>query len=122
MVDITYWMNKEPAAIQKGSDVLSASKIMADLKTDAVIVVENNKPVGIFTLNDLVRKVVSLEKDPKSTTIDSVMTSNIEVILKSKPYQEVLNHMKDKNFQHLPVVDEKGDLLGLVTLRSLIKH
>lgn len=121
MVDITFWMIKDPATTTKDTTIFDAVQIMKNKNSDAIIIVEQNKPLGIFTERDLLKKVVAERKNPDITKIQDVMTSPIATITKEKPYPEVLAHMKEKNYRHIPVVDDSGVIIGLVTLQGLIK-
>jgi len=121
MVDITYWMEKDTPVIARGGIVFDAVIAMKDKNSDAILITENEKPIGIFTERDLLRKVVAEKKDPSLLKVDDVMTSPIETIDESSGYSEVLNSMKTRNFRHMPVVNKDQKLIGLVTLQSLIK-
>ena len=66
MVDISFWMVDNPATVERGETVFNAIKQMYDKNSDSVIITADNKPIGIFTEKDLLRKIVAQEKDPKS--------------------------------------------------------
>jgi CBS domain-containing protein len=122
MVDITYWMNKDPATVSQDASVFKAVTIMKDKDADYIIIIESGRPLGIFTETDLLKKVVARKKNPSETKIKDVMTSPIETIHKNSQYADVLNTMKEKNYRHVPVVDEFSKLIGVVTLSGLIKR
>lgn len=121
MVDITYWMVKDFPTTSKEAIVIKVVDIMKDKKSDAIMIIDDNKPIGIFTERDLLIKVVAAKMNPEVTQMEDVMTSPIDTVYKNENYHEVLQTMQDKRFRHMPVVDENQKLLGVITLQSLIR-
>ena len=85
----------------------------------SLVVVDNsNKCVGIFTERDLIRVVaqgVNLD-----TPIEKVMTSNIVTIGEEASLEEARRLIITHDVRHLPVVNSKGDLVGLFSIRKLL--
>jgi CBS domain-containing protein len=122
MVDITYWMIPNPPTISESGNIFQAAKLMKDNNVDAVFIVQDNKPIGIFTERDLLRKVVAEKKNVDLTRVSEVMTHPVETLPKNCQYMEVISLMKQKKYRHMPIVDETGKLIGLVTLEGLVKR
>ncbi len=122
MSGITFWMIKNPQIVTKEKSVLDAAKKMAKADSDCIIIIEDKKPIGIFTEADLVKKIVAKKKDPEKTSVGKVMTSPIETVPETAAYTEVLSLMRTKNYRHMPVTNDAGELEGLLTLRSLIQN
>jgi len=94
---------------------------MADAKIGAVVVLNEDKLMGIFTERDLLNRVVSMGKDPKTVKVSEVMTTNVCVCTAEDTYEYCLAQMKQIGCRHMPIVE--GDkLLGILSMRDLLKH
>lgn len=97
--------------------VARAAKMMAQKDAGAVMVVDGERLVGIFTERDIVSRVVAPGLDPKVTRIAEVMTAAPQTIGADKPFGHALLLMHEKGFRHLPVMED-GRLVGIVSSRS----
>jgi len=94
-----------------------ASVLMARRNVGAVMVVEGERLVGIFTERDLVFRVVAQGLDVGKTRLEEVMTPSPQVVAPDKPFGFALSIMHEKGFRHLPVVDG-GRIVGIVSSRN----
>jgi CBS domain-containing protein len=94
-----------------------ASVLMARNNVGAVMVVEDERLVGIFTERDLVFRVVAQGLDVQATRLAEVMTPSPEVVAPDKPYGFALSIMHEKGFRHLPVVEGER-IVGIVSSRN----
>ena len=97
--------------------VSKAAKLMAKKNAGAVMIVEGEHLVGIFTERDIVIRVVAQGLDPATTRIFDVMTPAPETIDPNKPFGSALLTMFERGFRHLPVI-EGGKVVGIVSSRS----
>jgi CBS domain-containing protein len=102
-----------------GSTVRDASKMMATRAVGAVLVVEGDKLLGIFTERDVVFRVVACGLDPDVTRLAEVMTPEPKTIAPEKAFGVAMALMHENGFRHLPVVD-KGVPIGVVSSRSAL--
>lgn len=94
---------------------------MSDARIGAVVILNDDKLLGIFTERDLLNRVVSVGKDPKNVKVSEVMTTNVCVCTVDDTYEECLAQMKQIGCRHMPVVD--GDkLVGILSMRDLLKY
>ena len=100
--------------------VRAACRLMAEKRIGAMLVVESNKIVGIFTERDALNKVLATGVDPDATTLAQVMVSNPMTIGSDKPLGFALAMMADGGFRHVPVVDGNGAPLGMVSARDAL--
>jgi CBS domain-containing protein len=108
------------ATLEPSASVLEAARMMAYLRIGALMVVEDEKLVGIFSERDALMRVVAKELDPASTTLSQVMTANPVTIAPDATVQQALDIMAEKGFRHLPVLD--GDkLVAIVSIRDLYR-
>jgi CBS domain-containing protein len=94
-----------------------AAKLMAAKKVGAILVVEDDRLVGIFTERDLLVRVVAQRLDPRGTRLSDVMTRAPQTVDPDKPFGYALLVMHEKGFRHLPVI-ENGKPIGIVSSRS----
>jgi len=83
-----------------------------------VITDDNQKCVGIFTEQDAIRIIA--KEVPLDTTIDQVMTKNVVTIGEEASLEEARRLVISHRIRHLPVVDRKGELTGLLSVRKLL--
>jgi CBS domain-containing protein len=100
--------------------VLDAAKIMAEHNIGSVPVVEDDTLVGIFTERDLVRIVA--RGVPLDTRLKDVMTRDLIVAKPSDPLPLIAQKMLQHGIRHIPVVDEQGRLLGVISIRRVLRY
>ncbi len=106
-------------SIARSMTVAEAAVYMAEKNIGAVPVVEGERLVGVFSERDIVKKVVSKNLDPKTTTISDVMTSKLVIASADESFESCLQKMQKAHCRHLPIVS--GDqLIGFVSLRDLL--
>jgi CBS domain-containing protein len=102
--------------------VRDALKIMAEKNIGAIVVLNNDKLVGIFSERDYARKIILKDKSSKTTPISEIMTSDELITVKpSTSIDDCMVLMTDRRIRHLPVV-ENEKLLGVISIGDLVKH
>jgi len=100
--------------------VFDALKLMADYGIGALLVVQNGKPVGLFSERDYARKLALRGLRSRETPVSAVMSSPVLTISPDASVQEGMQVMTEKFVRHLPVVDGSG-VLGMVSIGDLVK-
>ena len=101
--------------------VLEIASLMVQHNIGAVPVLQNGQLVGIFSERDLMSRVVVAGKDPASTTVSQVMTSDPLTIAPNDSLETCLTLMKRHGFRHLPVCTGR-ELKGLISLRDILLY
>ena len=111
-----------PIVVSPQDSVRTAVNKMVDAGVGAVAVVDDAENlVGIFTERDLLTRVVYPGRSVDDTPVEEVMTRNPHVApAKEMEASEAFEFMTDKHFRHLPVVDENGRLVGMLSVRHLM--
>ena len=99
--------------------VSQAAKLMTTKNVGAVMVVEGERLLGIFTERDALTRVIAKERDPKSTLLAEVMTADPQTVDSKKSFGAALMMMFENGFRHVPVVEE-GKLIGIVSSRNAL--
>ena len=95
-------------------------KAMHNHKVGSVLIVENNKLVGIFTERDLVR-VIAEGKD-LDTPVEEVMSRNLIVAKPEDSITIIASKMIEHWIRHIPVIDDKGKPIGIISIRDILRH
>jgi CBS domain-containing protein len=99
--------------------VLDAAKLMAKKNVGAVMVIENDRLVGIFTERDALVRVSAKGRDVQSTLLSEVMTREPQTVDPNKTFGYALLMMHENGFRHVPVV-ENDKLIGIVSSRNAL--
>jgi signal-transduction protein with cAMP-binding, CBS, and nucleotidyltransferase domain len=114
----------------KGNDIWSiasqattynALQIMAEKNVGALLVMEKEKLMGIFSERDYARKVILKDKSSKNTSVGELMTREVYYIDASSTLKESMALMTAKRIRHLPVL-KNNQLIGIVTLGDVVKQ
>jgi CBS domain-containing protein len=102
------------------TSVTEAVRIMTERRVGALAVVTGRRRMGIFTERDLMRRVVCVRKDPDATLMREVMSSPVKTVADATSVNDAVSLMRAYHIRHLAIVDERGDLLGLVGQRYML--
>jgi CBS domain-containing protein len=108
---------KEALRLAPATTVQAAAERMVAANTGAVLVVEGERLVGIFTERDALFRVLARGRDPAATRIGEVMTSDPQTVRPQDSYGYALVMMQEGGFRHAPVVDG-GQPVGIVSSRN----
>jgi CBS domain-containing protein len=113
--------HKEVISIAPHRPVFDALVILAEYKIGALVVMEQDKMVGIFSERDYAREVILKGKSSKTTQIDEVMTKNVLFGKPDDTVDSAMDIMSQKHIRHFPVLD--GDkVIGVLSLGDLVKE
>lgn len=99
--------------------VSQAAKLMAKKNVGAVMVVQDEHLVGIFTERDALVRVIAQERDTQTTRLAEVMTTNPQTVDPGKSFGSALLMMYENGFRHVPVVED-GKVIGIVSSRNAL--
>jgi len=112
----------EAAAVSVEATVADAIHKMLDYHVGAVGVVDQEGRVaGIFTERDVLRKFSLTGCDPQTTPVRELMTTPVEMATEQTGPGEAMATMVERHFRHLPVVNNDGKLLGILSIRNLLE-
>ncbi len=112
----------EAATVPLEATVERAIREMLDRRVGAVAVIDENRRVaGIFTERDVLLRLSLGEHDPRKISVRDVMTAPVEMATRATTPGEALATMVERHYRHLPIVDDNGQLLGMLSIRNLLQ-
>jgi len=117
--------NREVVITEAGDTVLHAAKLMRKHHVGDLLVAKKSNgssiPIGIITDRDLVVEVLAPEIDPKTLNVGDIMTRELATVKEDTGIFEAIRFMRVRGVRRLPVVDDGGNLVGVVTLDDLLE-
>ncbi len=109
--------------ITPDESVYNAVKLMDEKAVGSLLVLdEDEQLIGIFSERDCFRKVVLEGRRSMDVKVDEVMTKKVVYVSPDNTVDECMALMTEKRFRHLPVIDDKGSILGVISSGDLVKH
>jgi CBS domain-containing protein len=106
-------------SVTPDTTVFQSLQLMVESNVGALLVMEENELVGIFTERDYARKVILAGKSSKQARVSEVMTANPITVTPDHTIEECMWLMTDRYIRHLPVTDN-GNLLGIISIGDLV--
>ena len=110
------------AAVAPKDTVFHALQVMADNRVGAVLVLDGERLVGIFSERDYARKVILVGKASKETLVEAIMTDKVMYATPENSISECMALMTEGHFRHLPVLDKDQQVIGVVSIGDLVKE
>ena len=107
-------------AVRKNATVAEAARTMAEKNVGIVVVLEEDRLVGVFSERDVVRRVIDKRLDPQQTLVEQVMTTDLVVADETEDYQTAMRTMDQANIRHLPVV-RGNQVVSMLSIRDLMR-
>lgn len=99
--------------------VIDALDLMAKENIGAVMVVENEKLVGIFSERDYARKGIIMGRKAKTTPVTDVMTGNVYTVTPEMNMEDCMQLFSDKHIRHLPVM-HGSKVIGMLSIGDIV--
>jgi CBS domain-containing protein len=113
-------MTKSPACCTRSDTLTTVAKIMVQNECGIVPVCDGTQIVGVITDRDLACRAVAEARNPTTATADDVMTHNVYLVGDNEKLDAALDLMEQRLVRRLPVVDQAGKLVGIVSEADLV--
>jgi CBS domain-containing protein len=117
--------NRDVIIVRREDTILAAAKLMRQNHVGDVVVVDEKDgsrlPVGIVTDRDLVVEIMATELDQKVITAGDIMIEELVTVKENLGVFEAIQYMRANAIRRLPVVDERGALVGILALDDLLQ-
>ena len=108
-------------SVSPGAKVIDALRVMAEREIGAVLVVDNDRLVGVMSERDYARKVILKGKSSQDTYVREIMTERVVYVRPQQTVPECMALMTNKRVRHLPVLEDDR-LVGVLSLGDLVKE
>jgi CBS domain-containing protein len=108
-------------SVLPATTVLDSLRIMADKNIGSVMVMEENKYLGLMTERDYSRKIVLKERSSTDTLVSEIMSTDLPHVKTSDTIEFCMQLMSDKNVRYLPVA-ENGEVIGIISINDVVKE
>jgi CBS domain-containing protein len=113
---------QNPPTVSLEATAADAISHMLEHHVGAIAIVDSNHVIaGIFTERDVMRRLSLSGRDPNHTPVREVMTTPVELATELTSEAEALSIMLERHYRHLPIVDEHGRLLGMLSMRHVLE-
>jgi CBS domain-containing protein len=113
-------MTKPVISVDSSATAHDAAKMMEESKIGAIVVFENNLPVGIITDRDFAIKITA-HAYPIDTPVRRIMSSPLVTITPDSPFWVGANLMNSRKIRRLVVIDDE-QVVGIITITDLVDH
>ena len=121
-MSLLQWCDEGPATVPVEATVGDAVRTMIDRAVGAVAVIDEQGIVaGMFTERDVLAKFALSGRDPKTTPVRELMSAIVEMATEATTPSEALQVMMERHYRHLPIVDDRGKVLGICSIRNILE-
>ncbi len=107
-------------SVTSADTVFDALQLMAEKNIGAVLVIDTDELVGIFSERDYARKGILQGRSSHETHIHEVMTAKLITIAPEQRLEECMVIMSERHIRHLPVVEKDGSLVGIISINDVV--
>ena len=116
------WCDEGPAIVSVLASVEDAVRTMLEKDVGAVAVIDEQGIVaGMFTERDVLAKFALSGRDAKATPVHELMSPMVEMATEDTTAAEAFKVMLERHYRHLPVVDSRGKVLGILSIRNILE-
>jgi len=112
-------MTPMPCTMPTSVSVIYAARAMRENDIGDVIVQDAERLFGILTDRDIVVRVLAEEKDPMTTTVGEICSRELTTVRPTDSVGSAVRLMREKALRRLPVVEDNGDVVGIITLSDV---
>ncbi len=117
-------IEEKPTTVTVGPDdtVFAALTLLAQFDIGALLVLDQGRLVGLFSERDYARKIILKGKASKDTLVREIMSEKLSCVTLSQTVQECMALMTERHVRHLPVINDRDEVLGILSIGDLVKE
>jgi len=113
-------VNRNVTTVSPDATLAQCARRMRDDHVGSVVVIENNRPLGVVTDRDIVLEAVAQSIDATTVTAREVIARSLASVAEDEDIVDALAHMREHGVRRLPVIGAGGGLAGIVALDDLL--
>ena len=115
-------LQEEVVALDSKATVAEAVTAMIDNRVGAVLIIEDQKLLGLFSERDVLTRVVAQGRELAETPLVDVMTPDPECLSFDHKLVFALNKMTVGGYRHIPILDKEGVPIAVISMRDVMEH
>ena len=108
-------------SIRPDQSVYNAIHLLAEKEIGALAVMDGNRLIGIVSERDYARQIILKGRSSETTLVKDIMTSDVITAHADQGVRECMGHMTEKRIRHLPILDDDGKLIGMISIGDLVR-
>lgn len=113
--------NDEIFSIKPDTLVIDAIRVLTERKVGALLVLEDDKLMGVFSERDYTRKVILHDRSSSETRVSEIMTSDVKTVDPSQTIDECMVIMSKNHIRHLPIVKDNIPI-GILSIMDVVRN
>lgn len=118
-MEIAKFLTRSVLTVSGEDSLYDAAVAMMERGVGSAVVLTDGKPTGVISDRESLRAIAQ-ERDPKAYTVNKFLTGRLVTVEPSLDIIEAGRVMREKGYRHLVVVDDKGSLMGVFSMRDLV--
>lgn len=114
--------DRQLAVVSPRDTVFHALTVMSANNVGALLVLDGEQLVGVFSERDYARKIILQGKSSKETSVCEIMSDKVAYVTPAATLDECMALMTEKHFRHLPVLNDDGGVVGMISIGDLVKE
>ena len=115
-------MSGQVLTVDEGRSISESTELMMNKNSSAVVVTQEQRPKGIFTERDLLKRVINKVPDITKTPVREVMTAPVISMPQTTHIGDVLAEMYRRDIRNMPVKGDREELLGIVSMPDVLRY
>jgi CBS domain-containing protein len=113
---------KRPITVAPTTPVGDVLRLMVERRIGCVVIADGNRPIGIFSERDALRKINVEAADLAARPVREFMTPHPQTLVADAKIAFAVQRMDLGGYRHLPIVGERGELVGIISARDILRH
>ena len=122
VADILAGKGRDVWTVSPAATIDDAARVMSEKNIGAVLVVsDENQPIGILSERDVMRGMLRLDGNISKRPVRDLMTERVKSVDETLTIEDAMAVMTHNRFRHLPVRNESGEIVGLISIGDVVK-
>lgn len=119
---ISVLVPKSPITVSPATPVGDVLRLMVQRRIGCVVVADGDRPLGIFSERDALQKINTDAPNLAARPVCEFMTPNPQTLVADAKIAFAVHRMDLGGYRHLPIVGERGELVGIISARDILRH